>query len=102
MIDTARRFLDQAGDRVVLFDAGHPAVDGVDTMLLPGHTGGQVGFLFDGGEARLLYTADAAGHPPLAAAAGVALRLRRRLAARHRHAAKPGLFNFTPHFPWPS
>ena len=56
VIALAHRFLEQAGDRLKLFEAGEPAIDGVETLPLPGHTAGQVGFLFDGGDATLPVT----------------------------------------------
>ena len=89
---------------------GEPALDGVETLPLPGHTAGQVGFLFDGGSAKLLYTADAAGHPQISlqrpewrfafdADPALAIATRKKLV---EHLIDTGFYNFTPHFPWPS
>ena len=109
-IAAARRFLTLAGDRLKLFDAGGSPVAGVSTLPLPGHTPGQVGFLFDGGDELLLYTADCAGHPLVSLQkpdwrfafdenAPVAVESRKRLT---RQLIETGWYSFTPHFPWPA
>ena len=110
VIATARRFLARAEGRIRLFDAGDAPVDGVQSVPLPGHTPGQVGFLFEGGDEQLFYTADAVGHPLVSmrrpewrfafdADASVAVATRKSLAAR---LVETGWYSFTPHFPWPS
>ncbi|WP_174296680.1 hypothetical protein [Sphingomonas bacterium] len=109
-IATARRFVAIAGDRLRQFDAGEPPVAGVGSMALPGHTPGQVGFVFEGGDATLLYTADAAGHSFVSLQkpewrfafdtdSPVAIATRRQLI---RTLIDAGWYNFTPHFPWPA
>ena len=109
-VRAAKRFLELAKDRLVVFAAGENAVDGVETILLEGHTPGQVGFLFDGGgEDRLLYTADAAGHQAISLRrphwrfsfdtdAKLAIATRNRLIEL---VIATGWSMFTPHFPWP-
>ena len=110
VIATARRFLARAGDRIRLFDAGDEPVADVRSFPLPGHTPGQVGFLFDGGDEQLFYTADAVGHPLVSLQrpgwrfafdenAAVAVATRENLVERLVDA---GWYSFTPHFPWPS
>lgn len=109
-ISAAKRFLDLAGDRLVAFASGDEVVPGVQTIPLEGHTPGQVGFLFDGGEQSLLYTADAAAHRSIAVKrpdwrfsfdtdATVAIATRKRLIEL---LVEKGWAMFTPHFPWPS
>lgn len=110
-IATARRFLQLAGDRLRQFEAGEAVVDGVATIALPGHTPGQVGFVFDGGGGeKLFYTADAAGHPFVSLRkpewrfafdtdSPLAVATRRRMV---RHLIDTKWYNFTPHFPWPA
>ena len=109
-VKAARRFLELAGDRLVIFSSGEEAVSGVATLPLEGHTPGQVGFLFDVGDGhRLLYTADAVAHPSLSVkrphwrlsfdtdgAKGIATR--KRLIEM---LVETGWTAFTPHFPWP-
>ena len=109
-IATARRFLEQAAGRLRVFEGGEPALEGVDTQLLPGHTAGQVGFIFDGGDAKLFYTADAGGHAVISlqhpewrfafdADAPLAIDTRKKLVAQ---LVETDVQTFTPHFPWPS
>lgn len=111
LVADVHRFLDLAGPDIVPFKAGDDVLPGVGTILLDGHTPGQVGFLFDGGGGRqLFYTADAAGHPYISierpdwrfsfdADAPLASRTRKRLIAM---LIEKGWYSFTPHFPWPS
>ena len=109
-IATARRFIELAGDRLRQFEAGDAPVEGVGSIGLPGHTPGQVGFIFDGGSETLLYTADAAGHPFVSLQkpewrfafdtdSPTAIATRRALV---RKLIDTEWHNFTPHFPWPS
>ncbi len=109
-IATARRFIALAGDRLRQFESGDAPVPGVGSMPLPGHTPGQVGFVFDGGNETLLYTADAAGHPFVSLQkpewrfafdtdSPLAIATRRELV---RTLIDTEWHNFTPHFPWPA
>ena len=105
----AREFLGRAGDRLVLFGSGEAVTDGVTSVPLPGHTPGQVGFLFDGGDETLFYSADAIVHARIAvqrpdwrsafdAQSDTAIATRKRVIAMTLDA---GWRLFTPHFPWP-
>lgn len=106
----AQRFLRLGGDRLVIFHAGEEAMPGVETILLDGHTPGQVGFVFDAGDDKLFYTADAAGnryisveHPDWRFSfdtdAPLAITTRKRLIDL---AIDTGWSMFTPHFTWPA
>lgn len=106
----AQRFLALAKDRIVQFHAGEEAIAGVETILLDGHTPGQVGFLFDAGADKLFYTADAAGHRYISVEhpdwrfsfdtdAPLAIATRKRLIDL---AIETGWSMFTPHFTWPA
>lgn len=109
-VRAAKRFLSLASDRMVVFAAGEDAIGGVKTILLDGHTPGQVGFLFDGGrDDKLFYTADAAGHQAISVKrphwrfsfdtdAKLAIATRNRLIEL---VLETGWSMFTPHFPWP-
>lgn len=59
MVRGARKFLSVAGDKLNRFISGDDPIPGVLSISLPGHTGGQVGYLFRSGGETLLYTADA-------------------------------------------
>ena len=109
-IRVAKRFLALAGECVVPFESGEEVLKGVLSLPLEGHTPGQVGFLFDGGDQTLLYTADAAGHRAISLQrpewrfsfdtdGPAAVATRKRLIEL---AVKNGWALFTPHFPWPS
>lgn len=108
-IATAKRFLALAADRMKLFAAGDELMAGIGSMILPGHTPGQVGFLFDAGTDKLFYSADAAGHPHVSVEqpdwrfafdtdAALAIRTRKHLIAL---LAERGWVTYTPHFSWP-
>ncbi len=108
-IRDAKRFLALAGKRLVPFDAGGDVMEGVTSVLLDGHTPGQVGFLFQGGEESLFYTADAAPHRSISfkkpewrfsfdADAKAATSTRKRLMEL---LLEKNWVIFTPHFPWP-
>ena len=110
IIAAARRFLAQVGDRLRMFDAGSSPLPGVRSVALPGHTPGQVGYLFDGQAEQLLYTADCMGHPHISLQRpdwrfafdtdpDLAVASRKQLA---RQLLDTGWYNFAPHFPWPS
>ncbi|GLS99389.1 hydrolase [Sphingobium jiangsuense] len=106
----AQRFLALGKDRLVIFRAGEEAMPGVGTILLDGHTPGQVGFLFDAGDDKLFYTADAAGNRYISVErpdwrfsfdtdAPLAIATRKRLIDL---AIETGWSMFTPHFTWPA
>lgn len=106
----AQRFLDLAKDRIVAFRAGEDVLPGVETILLDGHTPGQVGFVFDAGDDKLFYTADAAGNRYISVErpdwrfsfdtdAPLAIATRKRLIDL---AIETGWSMFTPHFTWPA
>ena len=108
-IASAKRFLALAEGQMSLFEAGEEVLPGVRSLPLPGHTPGQVGFLFDGGSDRLFYTADAAGHPHVSVEqpewrfafdtnASLAIQTRKDLLDL---LADRGWATYTPHFTWP-
>jgi glyoxylase-like metal-dependent hydrolase (beta-lactamase superfamily II) len=110
VIAIAQRFLALAADRLTIFKAGDDVLDNVGTILLDGHTPGQVGFMFRGEGQSLYYTADAAGHSGVSVQkpdwrfsfdtdAPLAIATRKRLLAS---LIEMGCYNFTPHFPWPA
>ena len=110
VVRNAHDFLKYAGDRLHVFPAGGSPLPGVGTILLDGHTPGQVGFLFESGGEAMLYSADAAHHHLIAlerpdwrfsfdADSPRAIATRKRLVAQ---LADNQWYNFTPHFPWPS
>ncbi len=110
VIDIAHRFLALAGDKLQQFDAGSDPITGVRSVPLPGHTPGQVGYVFTSSGETLFYTADAAGHPhvsfkkpdwraPFDADSEIAVDTRKWLI---NYLLEKGWYNFTPHFPWPS
>ena len=107
---SAKRFLQVAAGRMELFSAGDEVFDGVKSVALPGHTPGQVGFLFDGGEEPLFYTADALANRAVSiqrpewrfsfdADSPQAVTTRKRLLD---FTVEKGWPLFTPHFPWPA
>jgi glyoxylase-like metal-dependent hydrolase (beta-lactamase superfamily II) len=110
-VQTAQRFMSFAAatGRLKLFEAGRDVMDGVGSMLLPGHTPGQVGFVIHGGSDTLFYMAYAAGHPAISVKKPewrfafdvdplLAIETRKKLIAL---LADKGWTTFTPHFPWP-
>ena len=62
VINNARRFLLFSLGSLCTFPSGGEAIPGVDTVPLPGHTPGQVGFIFQSEGETLIYTADAGGN----------------------------------------
>ncbi len=108
-VHSAQNFIRRAGDRLRTFAAGTLAIDGVETILLAGHTPGQVGFLFQSAGDALLYTADAAGHHHISLQRPdwrFSFDTNSPLAITTRKALielllEKGWYNFTPHFPWP-
>ena len=109
-VRSAKRFLAVAAGRMELFDAGDVVVEGVRSFPLPGHTPGQVGFLFETGGEPLFYTADAAANRPVSLQrpdwrfafdtdSPMAVDTRKRLIDL---AVEKGWPLFTPHFPWPA
>lgn len=110
VLRNARHFILHATGRLYTFSAGEEAIPGVKTLLLPGHTPGQVGFIFQSGEETLLYTADTGGNS-LVSLQRPDWRFRNdsdwQKAAETRKALWPQVANegwhvFAPHFPWPS
>lgn len=110
-VRSAKRFLAVAQGQMELFSAGDEVVPGVRSVPLPGHTPGQVGFLFDsGGEEPLFYTADALANRPVSIQrpewrfafdedSPVAVDTRKRLLD---FTVEKGWPLFTPDFPWPA
>ncbi len=109
MLAAATRLLGFAKGSLKTFRAGDAAAPGVGTILLPGHTPGQVGFILTSGDRQLLYTADALTTPEMSIniperhhlldldpEQGVITRL-----ALLGTLSEPGWQTFTPHFPWP-
>ncbi|WP_167760037.1 MBL fold metallo-hydrolase [Paraburkholderia pallida] len=105
----AQRFIALAAHRMIRFAAGDTLPGGIETVLLPGHTPGQVGFRFRSQGQAMFYTADAAGHPFISirhedwrfsfdSDPALAIETRRKLVA---HLLQERCFHFTPHFPWP-
>ncbi len=110
VLRNARHFLLHATGRLRTFPAGGEAIPGVKTLLLSGHTPGQVGFIFQSGGETLLYTADTGGNS-LVSLQRPDWRFRNdsdwQKAAETRKALWPqvaggGWYVFAPHFPWPS
>ncbi len=110
MMAAAKRFLGFGGRSVETFRAGEPALPGIDTVLLPGHTPGQVGFIIPSGGEHLVYTADAMttvemsiGMPdrlhPIDLDPELGVRTRATLLEM---LCRPGWHGFSPHFPWPN
>jgi glyoxylase-like metal-dependent hydrolase (beta-lactamase superfamily II) len=110
VVAAAKRFLDLAKLQMKIFRAGEEPLRGVKTILLDGHTPGQVGFLFESDGEAMLYSADAAGHHLISlerphwrfsydSDAPRAIETRRSLVEK---LIETGWYNFTPHFPWPS
>lgn len=110
VIGSAQRFIALAGERLKTFQAGDEPLPGVRTILLAGHTPGQVGFLFESEGEAILHSADAAPHHLISLErpdwrfsfdtdAPRAVATRKALVAQ---LADNGWYNFTPHFPWPS
>ncbi len=107
---TAHRFLKLAGHRLTTFVAGEEAIAGARSVPLPGHTPGQVGFLFESEGEALFYTADAITNPivsllrpewrsALDANSPNAIETRKHIV---RRIAANKWTNFTTHFTWPS
>ncbi len=110
MLATAKRLLGFAGNTLQTFHAGQPAMPGIETMLLPGHTPGQVGFIMSSRGDHLLYTADALTTPEMSIEAPdrqnpidldpeLGIRTRKTLLEK---LCQPGWHSFSPHFPWPN
>ena len=110
IVEAARRFLKLAGGKLRVFAAGGEVVAGVRSVPLPGHTPGQVGFLFESGGEVLLYTADAVAHPAVSLLRpdwrsafdtnpAIAIGTRKDLVPR---VAANRWTIFATHFPWPS
>ena len=110
MLATAKRLLGFAGNTLQTFRAGEPAMPGIDTIPLPGHTPGQVGFILSDDGDHLVNTADAvttveasiwtpdAKHP-LDLDPELGIRTRKALLAT---LVERGWRSFSPHFPWPN
>jgi glyoxylase-like metal-dependent hydrolase (beta-lactamase superfamily II) len=110
-IATAQRYLRLAAKgRLNTFAAGADVLDDIGTILLDGHTPGQVGFLFETKARKLFFSADAIGHPWVSVMrphwrfafdtnSPLAIATRERLIAR---LIDEGWYTFTPHFTWPS
>lgn len=110
VIGAAQGFLRFAGDRIRPFASGEQLIPGIGSMALPGHTPGQVGFVFRSGSETLFYTADAAGHSFVSlqhpewrfsfdSDPELAKRTRKALVEQ---LVREGWTSFTPHFPWPA
>ena len=110
MLATAKRLVGFAGSTLETFHAGEPAMPGIETVLLPGHTPGQVGFIMSSGGKHLLYTADALTTPEMSIATPdrqnpidldpeLGVRTRKTLLDK---LCQPGWHSFSPHFPWPN
>ena len=110
VVKAAHRFLRLAAGKLSTFRAGEDPVPGVRSMLLAGHTPGQVGFLFESEGEALLYSADAISHPFISierpewrhgfdADSNRAIATRKVLIVQ---LLENSWYNFTPHFPWPA
>ena len=110
MTATAAHLLSVAGDHLTTFKAGEEAFPGIGTMLLPGHTFGQVGFMITSGDDKMLYTADALTTPEIslhkpnqqnAYDLDPVMGVKTRVALLGTLSTQR-LPSFTPHFPWPN
>ncbi len=110
MLAASRRLLAFAGASLQTFRAGEPAIPGIGTMLLPGHTPGQTGFVIATGSGQLLYTPDALTTIEMSVAAPerqnpidldpeLGVKTRKMLLER---VARSGWHSFSPHFAWPN
>ena len=110
MLSAARRLLGFAGTSLQTFRAGEPAMPGIGTMLLPGHTPGQTGFVIATGAGHVLYTADALTtiemsvatperHNPIDLDPELGVKTRKMLLER---VTGSGWHSFSPHFAWPN
>jgi len=110
-IATAQRYIRLASKgRFHTFDAGADVLAGVGALLLDGHTPGQVGYLFETNARKLLFSADAIGHPWVSVMrpqwrfafdtdASLASVTRKSLI---RKLIDESWLMFSPHFTWPS
>ena len=64
IIAGARRFLTLAGDRIRLFPARGEPIPGIAGIQLPGHTEGQMGYIFHSDGERLVYAGETPGLRP--------------------------------------
>ena len=109
-LSASGRLLRFAGHAIRTFRAGQEVIPGINTIALPGHTPGQVGFLVEGEPESLFYTADCLVnavisietphvHNPMDLDPVTGTRSRQELLAmlldKHLH-------SFSPHFPWPN
>jgi glyoxylase-like metal-dependent hydrolase (beta-lactamase superfamily II) len=109
MTEYSNRMLAQARGDIRTFRAGEDVLPGVQTILVPGHSPGQVGFIFTSDEQKLLYTADAFNRVQSIQTPDAVnpMDMNSRLGIETRHnllrlLSGPEWKNFTPHFPWPS
>ncbi len=109
VLDNARDFLTFSSGKLRTFSAGEEVIPGVQSIPLPGHTPGQVGFLLQSRGESLFYIADAEANPLVSlqkpdwrmqndenTVAAVEMRKSVIRLAMENH------WNiFAPHFPWP-
>ncbi len=109
VIRNACWFLLQSLGRLRTFPAGGEPIPGVKSVSLPGHTPGQVGFIFGSGGETLIYTADAGGNY-LVSLQKPDWRFQNDNDAQTATATRTKLWAtisdnnwrmFAPHFPWP-
>ena len=109
-LSASGRLLRVAGKSIRTFQAGEEVVPGVGSILLPGHTPGQVGFIIEGEPESLLYTADSVAnsvvsietphvHNPMDLDPETGVQSRQFLI---KLLLEKNWQNFSPHFPWPS
>ena len=109
-VKMAKRLLRDTDSHLETFRAGEEVLPGIRSIHLPGHTLGQVGYIFAGQGATLLYTGDGITSVDLSILKPDVFNpndLDPNLAVRTRHQlldmlSQPGWYNFSPHFPWPS
>ena len=109
-LKTSSRFLSLAGDTIQTFHAGEQLMPGVTSIAAPGHTPGQVGFIFDGDSASLLYTGDSMTHAVVSVETPdvyhpLDFYPDQGVATRHQMIQlllEKGWQSFSPHFPFPA
>jgi glyoxylase-like metal-dependent hydrolase (beta-lactamase superfamily II) len=97
-------------DEFKIFSAGEEVVPGVRSILLPGHSPGQVGFILSSGAETLLFTADSVTNPIVSVETPDVrnpVDMNPSMAAETRHKVislllQKGWMSLTTHFPWPS
>ncbi len=109
-LKASQRLFQFAGSRIRTGRAGDEVLPGIRSILLPGHTLGQVGYIIAGHGATMLYTGDALTSVEQSILLPDNFNpndLVPELAVKTRYSviemlSQPGWYNFSPHFPWPN